>query len=54
MKKNFIFLLFFTFFSLTGIAQDKSYQLSSHILDIHTGKPAPGVTIILSRQDASG
>ena len=39
MKKNFIFLLFFTFFSLTGIAQDKSYQLSSHILDIHTGKP---------------
>ena len=54
MKKNFIFLLFFTFFSLTGIAQDKSYQLSSHILDIHTGKPAPGVTISLSRQDTSG
>ena len=34
MKKIFIFLLFFAFFALTGIAQDKSYQLSSHILDI--------------------
>ena len=54
MKKNFIFLLFFPFFSLTGIAQSKSYQLSSHIRDIHTGKPAPGVTISLSRQDTSG
>ena len=53
MKKNFIFLLFFTFFSLAGIAQNESYQLSSHILDIHTGKPAPGVEIILSKQDAS-
>lgn len=42
MKKNFIFLLFFTFFSLTGIAQDKSYQLSSHILDIHTGNRLQG------------
>lgn len=54
MKKDFIFLLFFSFFSLTGIAQDKNYQLSSHILDIHTGKPASGVNIILSRQDTSG
>lgn len=53
MKKIFIFLLFFAFFALTGMAQDKSYQLSSHILDIHTGKPASGVTIILSKQDVS-
>lgn len=54
MKKDFIFLLLFTFFSLTGIAQNRNYQLSSHILDIHTGKPASGVNIILSKQDTSG
>ena len=54
MKKDFIFLLLFLFFSLTGIAQNRNYQLSSHILDIHTGKPASGVNIILSKQDTSG
>lgn len=54
MKKDFIFLLLFIFFSLTGIAQNRNYQLSSHILDIHTGKPASGVNIILSKQDTSG
>ena len=42
MKKNYIFLLLFALFSLTGVAQNKSYQLSSHILDIHVGKPASG------------
>ena len=54
MKKDFIFLLLFIFFSLTGIAQNRNYQLSSHILDIHTGKPASGVNIVLSKQDTSG
>ena len=54
MKKDFIFLLLFILFSLTGIAQNRNYQLSSHILDIHTGKPASGVNIILSKQDTSG
>lgn len=54
MKKDFIFLLLFIFFFLTGIAQNRNYQLSSHILDIHTGKPASGVNIILSKQDTSG
>lgn len=54
MKKNYIFLLLFALFSLTGVAQNKNYQLSSHILDINVGKPASGVKITLSRQEASG
>ena len=29
----------------------KEYQLSSHILDINQGQPAPGVRITLSKQD---
>ena len=33
--------------------QDK-YQLSSHILDISTGKPAPNVDVRLMMQDKSG
>ncbi|MCC6760052.1 MAG: hydroxyisourate hydrolase [Chitinophagaceae bacterium] len=37
--------------SFQGIAQEKTYQLSSHILDISTGKPAAGVTIILSKKE---
>ena len=31
------------------MAQDKVYQLSSHILDINTGRPAQGVKIVLSK-----
>lgn len=54
MKRNFMLLSFLSFFSLAGMAQGTDYQLSSHILDIHTGRPAPGVNIILSKQDASG
>lgn len=52
MKKSSIILLLFTLFSLTGVAQNKNYQLSSHILDINVGKPASGVKITLSRQEA--
>ena len=52
MKKSYILLLLFALFSLTGVAQNKNYQLSSHILDINVGKPAPGVKITLSRQEA--
>ncbi|ULQ55469.1 hydroxyisourate hydrolase [Flavihumibacter rivuli] len=33
-------------------AQDKSYQLSTHILDISSGSPATGVTIRLERYDS--
>lgn len=50
MKKSYILLLLFALFFLTGVAQNKNYQLSSHILDINVGKPAPGVKITLSRQ----
>ncbi len=33
------------------LAQETKFQLSSHILDITLGKPAPGVKISLSKQD---
>lgn len=50
MRKSIILsvvlLLLLTF---TAVAQDRVYQLSSHILDINTGKPAPGVKIVLSK-----
>lgn len=39
-------------FSLQG--QQKTYQLSSHILDIHTGLPAPEVVISLSKLTPQG
>lgn len=45
--------LFWTFcmlvWSLVGFAQEKTYQLSSHILDIQQGQPAAGVKISLSQ-----
>ena len=41
-----LLILFSTFIQ----AQEK-YQLSSHILDISQGKPAPNVKIALSKQD---
>lgn len=51
--KNFLLVLFLAFASL-GCAQVPKYQLSSHILDITQGKPAPDVKISLSKQDKSG
>ncbi len=52
MKK---ILLSFSFMMLVittfTFAQKINYQLSSHILDITKGKPAPGVKIMLSKQD---
>lgn len=35
-------------------AQEATYQLSSHILDITQGKPASNVKISLSKQDKKG
>ena len=51
MKKSF--LLSFLVLVFTGFifAQEAKYQLSSHILDITQGKPAPNVKISLSKQD---
>ena len=39
-------------FTAVSVAQEKSYQLSSHILDINSGRPAAGVTIVLSKMNA--
>lgn len=48
MKKIIIvYLLCLT--SVVSFAQTKSYQLSSHILDISTGQPAPEVLIKLEK-----
>ena len=43
-------LILLIFFSAFIQAQEK-YQLSSHILDISQGKPAPNVKTALSKQD---
>lgn len=48
MKKS-ILTLAFAIFALMSFAQNKEYQLSSHILDVSQGKPAPGVTIQLEK-----
>ena len=45
-----IILMSIMLFSSFIQAQEK-YQLSSHILDISQGKPAPNVKISLSKQD---
>ena len=46
-----VVLLSFTSF---GFTQEAKHQLSSHILDINRGEPAPNVKITLSKQDKSG
>lgn len=48
MKKTIFALLFVMLSSLT-FAQNKTYQLSSHILDVSKGMPAAGVTIKLEK-----
>lgn len=51
MRKNVILMAIALFMSVSSVmAQDKVYQLSSHILDINTGRPAEGVKIVLSKQ----
>ncbi len=54
MKKSFLLSLLMLVFTSFGFAQEAKYQLSSHILDITQGKPAPNVKISLSKQDKSG
>lgn len=50
MKNSFI-ALFFVLTSAFAFGQKKevTYQLSSHILDVSKGMPAPGVTIKLEK-----
>jgi 5-hydroxyisourate hydrolase len=48
MKKLLLSLMITTFSTLL-FAQNNSYQLSSHILDVSKGSPATGVTIQLEK-----
>ena len=51
--RNLTFALFFALISSLSFGQkkDATYQLSSHILDVSKGMPAPGVTIKLEKFD---
>lgn len=51
--KNLILVLMLAIASVS-FAQEATYQLSSHILDITQGKPAEDVKISLSKQDDLG
>lgn len=50
-RKICLLITLTTLLSVLAIAQNKNYQLSSHILDINLGSPAPGVKITLAKQD---
>lgn len=39
---------------IVGFSQNRTYQLSSHILDIQEGQPAPDVKIVLSQMQDDG
>ncbi len=41
-------------FASFTFAQEAKFQLSSHILDVTNGEPAPGVKIALAKQDQAG
>lgn len=49
--KNSILTFLFILISMTSFAQTKTYQLSSHILDVSKGLPASGVTIKLEKMN---
>jgi 5-hydroxyisourate hydrolase len=51
MKKTNFFLVFMLAFTGLTFAQEVKFQLSTHILDITTGKPATDVKITLSKRD---
>lgn len=52
MKRHLILTTMLSLlFTVVSMAQEKSYQLSSHILDINSGRPAAGVTIVLSKMN---
>jgi 5-hydroxyisourate hydrolase len=51
MKQLFLFIALLIFYS--GYSQsDKEFQLSTHILDTWSGKPAQGVEVLLEKQDS--
>lgn len=47
--KSFIITLLFTLMSIGTSAQKNNFQLSTHILDVSKGIPAPGVRIKLEK-----
>ena len=51
MKRISFLLMFFLASASMIFAQEAKYQLSSHILDITSGKPAVNVKITLSKKD---
>lgn len=51
MKKATVLFLLFIGLTRLSFAQQATFQLSSHILDISTGKPATDVKITLSKKD---
>lgn len=51
MKKVTFLILAFIVLAQLSFAQETKFQLSSHILDITTGKPAAAVKITLSKMD---
>lgn len=53
MKKR-LTTLFVIFCSVALVAQEKSYQLSTHILDISNGQPAPNVKVELEKVAPDG
>lgn len=54
MKKIITLSLMMLFFSTMLYSQQEKYQLSSHILDVTKGQPAPNVKITLSKADPQG
>ena len=52
--KNAVFLVLILFCSSSAIAQEKTYQLSTHVLDISEGMPAANVTVKLGKMANSG
>lgn len=54
MKMKYLLLTVLFAFATIGFAQEATYQLSSHILDITKGEPALDVKISLSKQHESG
>ncbi|MBV7441689.1 hydroxyisourate hydrolase [Weeksellaceae bacterium TAE3-ERU29] len=54
MKKTIFLSFVMLFITSLGFAQEAKYQLSSHILDITQGKPAPEVKISLSKMSENG
>ena len=54
MKKLFFSVICAVFACFAARAQNTEYRLSTHILDIGTGMPAPNIAVKLFRQSAGG